>query len=269
MSITNHFAKSTYVTISLEYQRIVCYFFSMKKLDLRKYKGYLFDFDGTLVDTPQVWANAESRVLTEYGINRSIAFKDEWALFASQNEDNGEPLYIQWWKHIILKYGIKGTSAQELLNKSFGLGGQMLLDAPYIDGAGEFLKILKQQQRQLGLVSMTTDTLIDLIKQNKVLQSVISLDDAFEQNIVTSDMVKNRKPHPDPYLLGAKQLGLASEECVAFEDSVEGARSSVSANIDTLIYIPDSVSAEKRKQLLEISPYHFKSFRALKNEFQK
>lgn len=41
------------------------------------------------------------------------------------------------------------------------------------------------------------------------------------------------KPHPDPYLEGLSRLGLSSDACVAFEDSVNGVSSAVSAGLYT------------------------------------
>jgi len=43
-------------------------------------------------------------------------------------------------------------------------------------------------------------------------------------HIVVAGDVKRGKPHPDPYLAGAKLLGFPPEECVVFEDSSSGAQ---------------------------------------------
>lgn len=42
------------------------------------------------------------------------------------------------------------------------------------------------------------------------------------------------KPHPDPYLEGLSRLGLTADNCVAFEDSVNGVSSAVSAGLYTV-----------------------------------
>ncbi len=42
--------------------------------------------------------------------------------------------------------------------------------------------------------------------------------------LVTADFVTRGKPHPEPYLSGAAQLGIAPGECVVFEDSASGAQ---------------------------------------------
>jgi sugar-phosphatase len=40
--------------------------------------------------------------------------------------------------------------------------------------------------------------------------------------LVTSEDIQTGKPHPEPFLLGAKRLGLPAAQCLAFEDSVAG-----------------------------------------------
>lgn len=42
------------------------------------------------------------------------------------------------------------------------------------------------------------------------------------------------KPHADPYLEGLRRLGLSAESCVAFEDSINGVSSAISAGIYTI-----------------------------------
>jgi sugar-phosphatase len=48
---------------------------------------------------------------------------------------------------------------------------------------------------------------------------------AVPRTMVSADLVAEGKPHPAPYLAGAKTLGLRPEECVVFEDSLAGVAS--------------------------------------------
>jgi sugar-phosphatase len=43
------------------------------------------------------------------------------------------------------------------------------------------------------------------------------------QKLVAADFVTRGKPHPEPFLTGAAQLGFEPKECVVFEDSASGA----------------------------------------------
>ena len=53
--------------------------------------------------------------------------------------------------------------------------------------------------------------------------------------IGAGDMVPAKKPAPDIYQLVLKELGLSPHECLAFEDSENGLRSSLGANLTTIV----------------------------------
>jgi sugar-phosphatase len=55
------------------------------------------------------------------------------------------------------------------------------------------------------------------------------------KELVTGDDVKQGKPHPDPYLLGAKNLGFDPMDCVVFEDAEAGVISAIEAGVGLVI----------------------------------
>lgn len=56
--------------------------------------------------------------------------------------------------------------------------------------------------------------------------------------VVTRNDVERPKPHPEPYLLAARRLGVAVTDAVAVEDSYAGVRSAAWAGIATVM-VPD------------------------------
>lgn len=56
--------------------------------------------------------------------------------------------------------------------------------------------------------------------------------------VVTRNDVDRPKPHPEPYLLAARRLGVAVTDAVAVEDSYAGVRSAAAAGIATVM-VPD------------------------------
>ncbi|CAB4622221.1 MAG: HAD-IA family hydrolase [Actinobacteria bacterium] len=57
--------------------------------------------------------------------------------------------------------------------------------------------------------------------------------------LVTGDDVQNGKPFPDPYLLGAKRLGLDPEDCVVFEDAIAGVEAGIEAGAGLVIGVTE------------------------------
>ena len=53
--------------------------------------------------------------------------------------------------------------------------------------------------------------------------------------LVSSEDVERGKPHPDPYLRGAQNLGLEPGECIVFEDAAAGIQAGLSAGASRVI----------------------------------
>ncbi|WP_439939851.1 HAD family hydrolase [Nocardia sp. N13] len=58
--------------------------------------------------------------------------------------------------------------------------------------------------------------------------------------VVTGDQVEFGKPHPEPYLTAAADLGVPAEDCIAIEDSNTGAKSAAAAGC-TVVCVPHHV----------------------------
>lgn len=54
------------------------------------------------------------------------------------------------------------------------------------------------------------------------------------ERMVTADQVSQGKPNPEPYLAGAKLLGLKPEECLVIEDAASGAKAGHAAGCKVL-----------------------------------
>ena len=60
------------------------------------------------------------------------------------------------------------------------------------------------------------------------------------QAVVTRDDVSQPKPHPEPYLLAARLLGVSPKDCLAIEDSHSGVQAAHDAGMQTVM-VPDLV----------------------------
>jgi len=57
--------------------------------------------------------------------------------------------------------------------------------------------------------------------------------------VITADDVQNGKPHPEPYLTGARRIGVDPVDCVVFEDAPAGLAAGRAAGVTTLVGIGD------------------------------
>jgi len=55
------------------------------------------------------------------------------------------------------------------------------------------------------------------------------------QVLVAAEDVERGKPAPDPFLLGARRLGVAPQDCLVFEDTLAGLQSAASAGMASVV----------------------------------
>jgi beta-phosphoglucomutase-like phosphatase (HAD superfamily) len=63
----------------------------------------------------------------------------------------------------------------------------------------------------------------------------------FFDELVCGNDVVNGKPHPEVFLTAAKRLGAKPENCLAYEDSINGIKSAYSAGMVTVM-VPDYIA---------------------------
>lgn len=63
--------------------------------------------------------------------------------------------------------------------------------------------------------------------------------------LVTGDDVKQGKPFPDPYLLGAQRLGFDPADCVVFEDAIAGVEAGIEAGVGLVIGVSEKALASQ------------------------
>ncbi|MBK1709456.1 HAD-IA family hydrolase [Marichromatium gracile] len=63
--------------------------------------------------------------------------------------------------------------------------------------------------------------------------------------IAAGDMVANKKPAPDVYLLALERLGLGADACVAVEDSAPGLRAARAAGLGTVVITVNDYTREQ------------------------
>lgn len=139
-------------------------------------------------------------------------------------------------------YSFAGTPAREVLEylanqnprlRTFDLEGltdekenEYHLLIPSVRGLPE---IIAEARRFHGIIPMAVVSggLGTVVRESLRVAGIIDL---FE-TIIGSEDVTHGKPHPEPFLLGASRLGIAPENCVVFEDGVNGFRSGYDAGM--------------------------------------
>lgn len=112
---------------------------------------------------------------------------------------------------------------------------QLCADAVPLPGVVDALDRCEQAGLRLAVCSSSDQKMIDSIL------AALGIADRFELTH-SAENDEFGKPHPQPYLVTAKLLGVEPRDCVVFEDSVAGCLSAKSAGM-TVVAVPDSVDS--------------------------
>lgn len=184
----------------------------------------LWDMDGTLVDTEPYWIAAEIELSAEHGgsWDSSLALD----LIGRALEDTAEVLRERAGIPLPTE-DIIDTLLEKVVSRVMDGG------VPWRPGAAELLHGLRAQNVPCALVTMSWRRLADVVLE--------VLPEGTFTTVVTGDQVTHGKPHPEPYLLAARRLGVDPRHCVAIEDSMPGITSAEAAGVPTVgveAYIP-------------------------------
>jgi len=183
-------------------------------------EAVIFDLDGVLVDSEQLWNGAKKEVVLATGGH----WRDD-APMAMIGMSSPE-----WSRYMHDQLSVPGDV--EEINHEVVQRMEQAYRArlPLLPGATEAVRGL-QSQWPLGLASSSNREIIDLVLQ------LAGLTDSFRAT-VSSEEVEHGKPAPDVYLEGARCLGVAPTSCVAIEDSTNGLRSAAAAGM-AVIAVPN------------------------------
>lgn len=180
-------------------------------------KAIIFDMDGVIVDSEALSVASEKSVLDKNGI---VIDEADWATFKGKTS-------VAIFSFIIEKYNLKNLDPIKMREEKIGYYMDLFeKEISMFTGFMELINYLRPKYR----IALTTSSGKDI--QDRVF-SRFDLHKYFDE-IVTSDLVTNGKPHPEPYLLTLEKLGLCGDECVAVEDSDNGVTSAKSAGIKTV-----------------------------------
>lgn len=191
-------------------------------MNLSEVKAFIFDLDGTLIDTEKIYREVWPKAIRQFGYE----LPDEKYL---EFRSLGRPFAPQRFRELFGEQ-FDYAAAREVRK---GLFNEYLKEHPIErkPGAIELLTFLRSKGITTAIATAT-----DLERANEYLKDT-GLDGYFDR-VISATMVDEGKPSPKVYLYACDQLGLAPDECVAVEDAPNGIRSAYGAGLN-VIMVPD------------------------------
>jgi len=195
------------------------------------YQAVIFDMDGLIVDTENIYYNAYNQTLNELGVD--IPREGYVRCVGHPVEDNST--------EAVKLYDLP-IHPEDFLESWMTRFENAISDPDQIDlmpGFLDLLAYLQSKNYKLGIASSTPRHRMLTTLTNGVLPhlNVSTLKEIFGAIFSGSD-VTNTKPDPEIYLKATTQLGIEPKKCVVFEDSVAGVQSGKAAGM-TVFAVPN------------------------------
>lgn len=212
---------------------------------MNNFKAVIFDLDGTLIDSMEVWSKIDEEYLGSFGhevpknLQEEIThltltetanyFKDKFKIQDSTQE------IISTWNTMALHHYSNNIELK--------------------DGVIPFLEGLKDKGLKIALATSNSVPLLEAVLKNTGIYN-------FFDAITTTEEVKKSKDNPDIYLLSADKLNVNPKECLVFEDIVQAVKGAKLSGA-TVYAIYDKSSEHQKEELEKLADKYIFSFNEL------
>ena len=213
-------------------------------MNLNNLRGAIFDLDGTLFDSMQVWAKIDALFFSKRNMPQPPDYQDiikhlnfpDAARYTKERfalPDSEEEIMREWTTDVTLAY------KNEVLLK------------PY---AKELLLFLHERGVKLGVATSSKAELYLPVFERCEIAHLFTA-------VVTTEQTKP-KTFADVYLETARRLCVEPHRCAVFEDIVTGAKSAKAAGFYT-VAVQDDASYGDEKELKSVAHEFITSFSEL------
>ena len=191
-----------------------------------RYQAIIFDLDGTLIDSMQLWRQVDVEFLTKRGIEVPAD------LFDSIPGGNG---FIQTALYFKERFGLSDSVESIMDEWTHMVEKHYSSDVKLKEGAFDLLQSIRRSDIKMGLATSNSLHLARTVLQANGVLSYFSV-------LSTGDMQLRGKPYPDIFLNCAKLLKVEPEACLAVEDTLTGVQAAKAAGMRTFaIFDEDSI----------------------------
>jgi beta-phosphoglucomutase-like phosphatase (HAD superfamily) len=179
------------------------------------FAAYIFDCDGTIVDSMPLHFVAWRRALGEWNCKFTEEQFYAWG---------GVPT-----DEIISRLNVEQSLRMPVEELALRKEEMYYADLPNLKPVPEVLEHILAQHGRIPFAVVSGGTRESVTKS----LAATNLLDRFDTLVCAGDYVKS-KPDPEPFLLAAQRLGIPPSSCLVFEDTVIGIQSATAAGMATV-----------------------------------
>jgi HAD superfamily hydrolase (TIGR01509 family) len=204
--------------------------------------AYIFDLDGTLLDSTGIWLDIDMTFLNKRGILVPADYADKIAHLS----------FPETADYTIRRFGLRESAAaimQEWMDMAVDAYSHSVSLKPF---AKEYLLALKERGAKLAVATSATPALYVPALHRHGIDHLFDI-------VCNAETVGYGKARPDIFLQTAKHLGVPPQSCMVFEDLLVAVKTAES--IDMKVYgVLDEASKTDWAQIRKVADGTIKNF---------
>lgn len=202
-------------------------------------KAVIFDMDGVLMDSEDLWRRAMIEAYAENGMNVSI-----------EQCKQTMGMRIHEVTNLWLRHFRNNADCNGVVNRVVILLLELIeTEGAFIKGIPEILQFLDTKQVPMGLATSSSVVLMEAILQKLGIRSLLTAR-------VSAEALPYGKPHPEVFINCALELNIAPQQCLVIEDSLNGVIAAKAAQMK-VIAVPDD--DHYKDQRFIVADYRFQT----------
>ena len=205
-------------------------------------KAIIFDLDGTLIDSMNVWSDIDK----EFFKMHDLPFEEDY------QKEIGHKGLKEIAAYTKSRYNLK-ESEDEIVTIWLDMAKEAYAyKIPLKEGVKSFLEYLQSKNIKMGIATSNSLELTELVLKHHDIYKYFS-------KVVTVNELKTNKGSPDIYLHISDSFGLVPSECIVFEDLLTGIKTAKKAGYK-VVGVKEISSLDKEKEIREIADLYISNY---------
>lgn len=216
-----------------------------------KFKGIIFDLDGTLLDSMNVWENVDRDFLEENG-----------AVYTPDVSNDVKKMTIYDSANYFKTRFSLSRSCEDIINRIEEMVSDKYHNSiPLKKNAFETVKELYREGIKMCVATATYNNLAEAALRRLEIYDMLDF-------VITCSDVETGKDDPKIFLKAAEKMNLKISETIVAEDSLHCIETAKNAGFFT-VGVFDPIAGEDWKKICEISDKTVKNISEIKNIFMR
>ncbi len=205
-------------------------------------KAIIFDLDGTLIDSMNVWNDIDK----EFFKMHDLPFEEDY------QKEIGHKGLKEIAAYTKTRYNLK-ESEDEIISIWLDMAKEAYAyKIPLKERVKSFLEYLQSKNIKMGIATSNSLELTELVLKHHDIYKYFS-------KVVTVNELKTNKGSPDIYLHISNSFGLTPNECIVFEDLLTGIKTAKKAGYK-VVGVKEKSSLDKEKEIREIADLYISNY---------